>query len=468
MPFGQVVSPLPDGITNLIQEGLLERAFHDGLFPSLQYRAEGIFQPWEGNTGTEYLMTRPGLLSSIVTPNPVGQDPLPQAVSYEQWSVLIDQYTGRVDTHMPTSAVAMANIFTRNIHQLGLQAGRSINQISRNKMFQAYLSGSSNLTAATASADTTIQVASLNGFTTVLSGVGASVRPVTVSSANPLPITIRAAAGDIKRNVIAFSPNDPSDVRGPGVLTLSATVGSIVATRTPVLSSIGPKILRSGGGDSVDAISSADTLTLQDLINAATELRKRNVPPHDDGFYHAHIAPQGNGQIFQDGVYQRLNTALPDGVAYKTAFIGTIGGCMATMNTESPDLSNVGALTATSSKAFYGREVGAEVVNDGGVQVGRVLVTGKGLLYEVGLDESAYVSEAGITGKIGEFDVVNGGVSISTDKIRLIIRAPLNVLQDVVTSAWSITAGWAVPTDITALGGTELYKRAVVIEYAQG
>ncbi len=464
MAIGQVVSPLPDGITSLVQEGLLERAFHDGLFPSLQYRAEGIFQPWEGNTGTEYLMTRPGLLANIVDPNTAGSDPQPQAVSYEQWSVVIDQYAGRVDTHMPTSAVAMANVMVRNVHQLGLQSGRSVNAIARNKMFQAYLSGSTVLTVATGSGDTTIQVASVNGFTNVLTGVGSGVRPVSVSPANPLPITI----GTVKRNVVGFSLSDPTDPRGPGTLVLSASVGSVVAVRSPVLSSIGPKILRSGGGDSVDAISSADTLTLQDLINAATELRKRNVAPHDDGFYHAHLPPVGNGQIFQDGVYQRLNTALPEGLAYKNAFIGTIAGCMAMLNTESPDLTNVGALTATSSKAFYGRQTGSEVVNDGGTQIGRVLVTGKGVLYELGLDESQYVSEAGITGKIGEFDVVNNGLAISTERIRLILRAPINVLQDVVSAAWSITAGWAVPSDITGPGGGELFKRAVCIEFAQG
>lgn len=463
-----IVSPFPDGVTNLIQEGLLERAFHDGLFPSLQYRAEGTYQKFEGNLGTEILMTRPGLLRPVVTPLVAGQDPLPQAVSYEQWFGRVDQYGSPIDTHMPTAAVALSDIFSRNIHQLGLQAGQSINRLSRNALFKAYLSGSTNLIAATANLDTNIRVASLNGFTSVVGGTASQVRPVSISTANPLSITIRAAGGDQVRNAIAFAPDNPADPFGPGTLSLSVGVTGVIATRTPVLSSIRPKILRSGGGDSVDALSTSDTFTLQDCINASAELRKRNVPPHEDGFYHAHISALGNAQIFQDPVYQRLNQSLPEHVTYKEGFIGTVSGVMFFMNTEAPDNTNTGTLTATSANAVYASDVGAEVVNDAGVLVGRIIVTGKACMYELGLDESAYVSEAGVNGKIGEFDIVNNGAQISTERVRLILRAPINRMQDIVGAAWSITAGWTVPTDITGPGGPELFKRAICLEHALG
>lgn len=465
---GSIVPGLPEGVLSLVQEGLLERAFHDGLYPALQYRAEAMFQKFEGNLGTEILMTRPGLLRPKTTPLVAGQDPQPQALTYEQWYGRVDQYGDAIDTHMPSSAVAIADLFSRNIHQLGLQAGQSINRMSRNALFKPYLSGSTNLIAATGSGDTTIRVASLNGFTSVIGGSASQVRPVPISSSSPLSITIMNGATPIVRNAIGFLADDASDPYGPGTLTLSATVGSVVATRAPVLSALRPKILRSGGGDSVDALSSADTFTLQDVINAASELRKRNVPPHEDGFYHAHISSHSNAQVFQDPVYQRLNQSLPEHVTYKQGFIGTIAGVAFYMNTESPDSTNVGTLTATSASSLYGAEIGAEVVNKDGVPVGRILVTGKACLYELGLDESAYVSEAGVNGKIGEFDVVNNGVQVSTERVRLIIRAPINRMQDVVSCAWSITAGWPAPTDFTGPGGSELYKRAIIIEHALG
>jgi hypothetical protein len=344
----------------------------------------------------------------------------------------------------------------------------SVNRMARNAFFKPYLGGSTNLIAATGTGDTTIRVAALNGFTTVIGSTNAQVRPVPIGPSSPLSITIMNGATPIVRNAIGFAPDDPTDPFGPGTLTLSATVGSVVATRSPVLSALRPKILRSGGGDSVDALSSSDTIALQDVINACAELRQRNVPPHEDGFYHAHLSSLTNAQVFQDPVYQRLQQSLPENAPYKQAYIGTVAGVSFYMNTESPDSGNSGTLTGTSANAFYAADIGAEVVNNGGVKVGRVIVCGRGALYEHGLDESAYVSEAGVNGKIGEFDIVNNGVQISTDRIRLIIRAPVNRMQDLVSSSWSITAGWSAPTDFTAQGGSELYKRAVVIEHALG
>ena len=110
--------------------------------------------------------------------------------------------------------------------------------------------------------------------------------------------------------------------------------------------------------------------------------------------------------------------------------------------------------------------LGAETTNDSGVDIGRVLITGKGALYERYLDESKFVTEAGTTGKIGEFSVVNNGISILTERIRLVVRAPLDRLQQIVGAAWSISTSFPVPSDITAPSGPERFKRAVVLEHA--
>ena len=61
--------------------------------------------------------------------------------------------------------------------------------------------------------------------------------------------------------------------------------------------------------------------------------------------------------------------------------------------------------------------------------------------------------------------MTNNGIQIETDRISLILRAPLNRLQDQVSSTWSYTGAFPVPTDITA-GGPQIVKRAVVIEHA--
>ena len=85
------------------------------------------------------------------------------------------------------------------------------------------------------------------------------------------------------------------------------------------------------------------------------------------------------------------------------------------------------------------------------------------LRLEIGVAEIAR-----LTGKRGEFQLTNMGVAVESRNIGLIIRAPIDRMQNIVGAAWSITAGWAIPTDVTGPGGTELYKRAVTIESAVG
>lgn len=455
---------IPPSVVKLVQEGLLERAFHDGLFPSLQYRAEALVEEWPANFGTELFMSRPGLLPAVTKPMAPGADPLPQAVSFEQWSASLQRFSGTIDTHMPTSAVASSNLFLRNIHQLGLQAGQSLNRIPRNALFRSYLSGQSNLIAAALAGDTTVRVAAINGFTDVVIPSG-TVRPAPVSAATPLAVTIGGVTGT--RNVIGATPDNPDDAFGPGTLQLDAAIGGAgAALRAPVISAAAPLVIRSGGGNSVDSIGAGDVFTLQDAINAVNKLRRNNVPPHEDGYYHAHISPDGNSQVFTDPAFQRLNTALPDHRIYQEGFVGTIAGIMFFMNTESPDRLNTGALTPTGASSVYAEDIGAEVVNAAGVQVGRILITGRGALYEKWLPGSNYVSEAGITGKVGEFDIVNAGLTVQTERIDLILRAPLNRLQDQVAATWQISTAFPVPTDVTSGTGPERYKRAVVIEHA--
>lgn len=463
---GGVVLGIPPIISELNQKGLLERAFHDGLFPNLAYRAEAMPEEWPANTGQEIVMTRAGLLKPTVTPLTPGSEPAGQTVPYEQWVATLAQFADSIDTHMPTSTTANANLLLRNIHQLGLQAGQSVNRVARDSLFQAYLSGQTLSIAATLTTDTSIRVAALNGFTDVVVP-GSNVRPQTVSTAYPLPITIGPSGSTVSANVIGFIPDDGTDPLGPGVLLLAGQIGTVFASRVPVKSAYAPRMVLSAAGDSIDAIGAGDTLTLQQSITAMSFLRRANVQPHDDGFYHAHISALGNAQFFADGVFQRLNQSLPEHIIYKQGFIGQMANIAYFINNEAPETTNVGTLKSTASGAFYAPELGSEIVNGAGIPLGMMIVTGKGSIYEKYLDEGQYVTEAGTTGKIGEFDVVNNGIKILTERIRLVLRAPIDKLQQQVTTSWSISTSFPTPSDITASSGPERFKRAVVCVFAQ-
>ncbi len=458
-----VVYGVPASVVDMVQRGLLERAFHDGLFPTLMYRNEALLEEWPANSGETLVMTRPGLLAPQITALTPGTDPSPQTVAYEQWVATLGRYGGTIDTHMPTSTVANANLFLRNVHQLGLQAGMTLNRLPRNALFKAYLSGQTCTTASCAIGDTTFSVASLNGFMDIVRpGVAGAAQPVAISSSNPMSITIGAET----RNATSAVPTDPLDPSGPGVITVSVALAANHAIRSVVVSSSAPTVLRSGGnGTSVDSLSSSSLFTLQDVINATNTLRANNVMPHEDGFYHAHLSPMSNSQIFQDSAWKQLYQSLPESAQYSQGFLGTIAGIMFYMNNESPSSLNSGTLTGTGNSAMYASDIGAEVVNSTGVRIARVLVTGRGALYEKYLDESAFVTEAGIQGKVGEFSIVNQGLAIVTERIRLILRSPQDRLQDIVSATWSCSTSFTPPTDVSS-GGPQRYKRALVIEHA--
>lgn len=466
-----VILLVPPYMQELHQQGALERAFHDGLVPNFAYRAEALAEQVQANTGETLNQSRPGLLTPKTRPLVPGQDPQPSQVIFEQWTSVIQQYSDAIDTNMPTSVTAAASLLMRNIQQLGIGAGQTINRVARDALFQAYLSGNTVINVATTAADTQLHAAAINGFIdVVVPGVNVAPKPVSANSPLSATLGVPGVAGTITVQVVGAVPDDPNDPIGPGTLILSAPVGAIFAARTSLRSTYAPRIVRSGGGATIDAIGSGDVITLQDCINGVALLRRANVMPHEDGYFHAHISPLANAQIFTDTVLQRLNTALPEGAMYSSGFIGHISGIMFFMNNESPDAfnaSNGGPRVFTGPNfAQYSSEIGAETTNDGGVDIDRVILTGKGALYERYLDESDFVTEAGLTGKTGTFDVVNNGIKILTERIRLILRAPLDRLQQVTSAAWSITTCFPVPSDVTGPSGPERFKRAVVIEHA--
>lgn len=466
MPDFSTIVQTPE-IRALVQENILERAFHDALFPRLLFRGEATPQIWPANVGDTMVFTGTGLIKPKQRPLPPGTDPTPSTYQSEQWSAQLQQYADTIDTHMPTSITAIANLFLRNAQQLGLSAGQSLNRLPRNRLYNAGLSGHT-VVDGTQGSSVNVRVKRLNGFTRARRpdlAAGSPVRYDSVSTANPLAIVIVATPA----SVVGFTPDTAGDEIGPGVLTLAAVSGG-VTDRDPVLAGDRTSLVRVGGGDSVDAIGSTDLLTLATIRTAVSRLRTSNVPEHPDGRFHAHLDPTSESQIFGDAEWQRLLTSLPDYYMYKQFAIGELLGCVFFRNTEAPIPETVeGGLTATFDldDPFAG-----EMTDDGAapsgsnVTIHRPLIVGQGLLYEYYQDLNQLITEAGVTGKVGEPRITNNGIEVYTDRIQLIIRAPLNRLQDLVGTSWKFIGDWPVRTDVTT-GDAARYKRCVVIEHGE-
>jgi hypothetical protein len=468
MPDFSTIIQAPE-IRALVQESILERAFHDSLFPRLLFRGEASPVLWPANVGDSMVFTGVGLIKPKMRPLAPGTDPLPSTYSSEQWNAMLAQYADTIDTHMPTSIVAIANLFLRNAQQLGLSAAQSLNRIPRDRLYNAALSGWTVADGGPQTTTTSLRVKRLNGFTRARRpdlAAGSPVQFTAVSANNPLPIHVYDNGADVTKNVIGFTPDTAGDEIGPGVLTIDVQVTS-VANRAYVYSTDATSIVRVGGGNKIDDVGTSDLLRLADIRTAVARFWQQNVPEMPDGRFHCHLDPTSQAQIFADHEFQRLLTALPDYYMYKQFAIGELLNCVFFRNSECPLPETVeGGLTATYSQedTFAG-----ELWNTGaasGMKVHRPLFVGQGLLHEYYQDLAGLITEAGVTGKLAEPKITNNGIEVFSDRIQLIIRAPLNRLQDSVSTSWKFIGDWPARTDVTS-GDQARYKRVVCIEHGE-
>lgn len=469
MPDFSVILQNPE-IRDIVQERILERAFHDALFPRLLYRGEAAPEEWPANVGDSMVFTGVGLIKPKLKPLVPGQDPIPSDYEKEQWEATIQQWADTIDSHMPSSINAVASLFMRNAQQLGLNAGQVLNRLVRNRLFNAGLAGHT-VTSAAVAASNSVPVQRLNGFTKARRpdlALGSPVRFDTVSAANPLAVQVfDTGAGDfVLRNVIAFVADTAGDEEGPGTLTVDGAAVTMAA-RGAVIANDRTNLVRVGGGFSVDSIGSNDLIRLADIRSAVARFWQQNVPAHPDGRFHCHLDPTSQAQVFADPEFQRLLTALPDHYMYREFALGELLGTVFFRNSENPLAETVGDGDVTifdEDDPFAG-----ELTSDGtaaGVPVHRPLFTGQAAIYEYYQELSQLLTEAGVTGKIGEPSITNSGIDVFADRVQLIFRSPQNRIQDIVATSWKFIGDWPVRTDVTT-GDAARFKRMVVIEHGE-
>jgi hypothetical protein len=457
----------------IVQDGALERAFHDALFPRILFRGEAEAIQYPGNVGDSMVFTGAGLIPRDQRALRPGIEPTSKTWPKEQWSMLMQQYADSIDTPMATSIVAIANLFLENAHQVGLQAAQVANAHVRNRMYNAAESGNTVVDGAGQSS-TAIRVKSINGFTKArrpdLAATGGSVVKFDyVSSNNPLPVTI----GGVARNVTNFA-GDFGDETGPGTITLDVTIAP--ADRAAVLAADRAIVTRVGGGSRMDDITSLNLLTMASIRTVVARMRQNNVPEHSDGRFHVHLDPASEDQLFSDAELQRKLTALPDHYMYRQFAVGETNGCVFFRNSECPLPETLlppvtNPVTGVATSAYSDRETfaGETYSNSNsatGVKIHRVLFTCQGGIKEYYVDQSPMITEAGTTGKRGTFQITNNGIDVMSDRILCIIRAPLDKLQQEVTTSWSLMADWPVRTDVTT-GDASRFKRLVVLAHGE-
>lgn len=442
---------LPTAIQELIQQEVLDRDYRESLRHAQVFRQLSTSrETWEGRIGEEKVITRTGLLPINTRPRAVGVDPTPQASPpQEQWKVRVDPYNDTKDTHLPTSYTMIQSDFLRDAKALMIQAGTTLNHITRNKVYGAYASGNTYATAV--STGTSVTVQSINGFDQVL-GTNGRIEPV--SPARPLKVTI----GGVIRYVVAALPTDNAFPEGAGVITLTTAI--TVAIGDAVLADNRARIARAGGAATILGIASGNKLTLALIRAEVAKLRTRGVPTFPDGTYHMHLNSTSETQLFEDTEFVSLmqGATLADSMI-RELMIGRVMGVTFIRNEETPSADNTSALD------FVPFDVEVPSGANAGVVIHRPILLGATGIVEMKVPTNAFEQEGKGLPKLGNFLVQNDGAFIDMDGIRVLIGPPKNRLQDIVSQTWAIECGYGIPTDAMVFGPA-LYKRATVFEHA--
>jgi N4-gp56 family major capsid protein len=415
-----VRSTVPAAIRAMMQNGILDRVFQEALRPNFIFPAIADAMPWQGGLGDTKTFTRKGLLAPATTPI-TGSDTSAATYSIEQWSVTMDQYGQAVDTNMLTSSMALASKFLADVETLGINAGQSINQVARNKLYGAYMGGRTWCTTGGTS-DTSIIVNSVAGFQYVLvNGV-----PTAVSASNPLTVTI-AGTGNTVTGV-----NAGTNTLTLGTARVDVAGDSVVAANAPVT-------VRPTGSTAYD-LGTSNVATFALFRSCVTRLRKMNVPTVG-GYYIAHIDPDTEAQLFSDSDFKQALQGRVDSPIYRDLSIGRFGGIDWVRNIEAPTVLGGSA---------------------GNVTVHRPIVLGAGALVAAPFEGMGDLLRGSGVEDVPDISMVNAAPGVDVARI---VRPPQDRLQQNLSTSWSWVGDYGVPSDSTT-GDAALYKRAVVLEHA--
>ena len=436
------IQNFPPALQPIIQQGFLEREFEQALRSRLGYRAIADREEIAVGIGETLTKTRAGLKPSVTTPlapasnNNFDNGLTPSTWGVEQYTITINHYAATTDLNMVTSRVGIASQFLQNAYVNGEQAARSLDELARNALFNAYFGGNTRVRFTLSAAGPAVLVDDIRGFQTAF--VNGVQQPV--SSANPLPVTVGGnpytlVGATADASSVSSAPNGVS-----GVLTFATSVSVADGTEENTVTAINaPVILRPAGATNTAALTAGATLTMSNLLDAVSRLRM-NAVPEIDGVYNCYLDPVSARQLFADPDFKQLfQGATSANQVFRRGMVNQFLGLRFVPTTEAfvqihPSLS--------------------------GLMVRRPIICGQGALIE---GDFAGMAADDVAPKDSIVNVVDG--------VAMVTREPLDRLQQIIAQSWYWIGGFCAPSDTTTNPSTigtatnAAFKRAVMIEH---
>lgn len=411
----------------VIEDGTIQQVIKSSLSSSLRFGMEfEETEQWPGQLGQTMTIPRSRPLAYDEEELAPATDPEYRVQKYEEMNAVCAKFAQAIKLDMTVGKVALKSYFANRMNELTQSMAFKLNAARRRKLFTGYEGGHSIANNA-AAPGTSLQVASINGFTHQLNADG---KILPISADNPKPIRIGVSTYAL---VTAVSAADPLFPFGRGTLTLSAN--ATWAVGDPVVAMDASHRVYVGSGSTIDAIGTTDILTLQAIRDAIVRLEEDSIPKHSDGTYWVHLTPTAKSQLWSDPEFQNLLRGnLRDAAAAKYV-LAEVMGCTFVENNEVPRLANASGVQASRSSAPSARlhkGVYSEIINAGGRPVTYTMITGGGLGKTWFIDPRGLASAAGLNG------VEYYGMQVSTDNmtmvlenyVRMLIAAPRDDLRE--------------------------------------
>jgi hypothetical protein len=436
------IQNFPAALQPIIQQGFLEREFEMSLKSRLGYRLIADREEFSVGIGETLTKTRAGLKPTVTVPlvaaSNTNLDNGLTATSWgiEQYTITLNFYAATQDLNMVTSRVGIASQFLQNAATNGEQAARSLDELARNALFAPYFGGNTRVMTALNSAAPSVEVDDIRGFQTVfVNGVQQGV-----SSSYPLTVTV----GSNTYTVVGVTPDATNFSTAPGgisgVLQFSGNVATIdAAVGNPVQAATASSIIRPASRNTTAALQATDQLTMGNLLDAVSLLR-RNAVPLVDGVYNCYLDPVSARQLFSDPDFKQLfQGATSSNPVFRQGMVSDF----------------LGLRFITTTEAY----VQAHPTTPG-IYVRRPIVCGQGALIE-----------GDFAGMAGDDVAPKDSLVNIIDNVAMVTREPIDRLQQIIAQSWYWIGGFCAPSDTTTTSTTvptatnANYKRAVMLEH---
>ena len=449
-------------LSETVQKGLLVGEYSKALDLENSFRKNLETEDLPAGKGEKFTKFRKGRLTAQRIPR--GGAKLtsldggysPETNKSEQYTWNLQRYGHTVDTEATGSAVSFRNNLREDAENIGMNAGETLDLITRLNYMMAYKAGTTFIDTTESGDQTTLEVDNIYGFMMKMkSGV-----PTAVSGTNKLEVWINGVANNVtgaaqdttsvtidgdSKTVDAVRESDDGL---PGTITVE-TIVNAPQLGWEVRSKYAPQQIRPNGRKTEYQLAAGDTLTMAHINAAVSGIMGRGGKPMEGdqgmGFY-GYFCPEHRDQLWNDPAFY--------------SWFQSQGGTDSFRNMDISRAGNV-IFDFTGRPAFRAHPDATKAA--AGVYVRNALIVARGALVEGRSQE--LLGRPDMTPEIS-----NTFVRIFDKKqfVEIILRAPNDRRGKIVSTTWEAILDQVATTDSLTKNGSVCpdadHKRGALIQ----